>query len=269
VCIITLDVREPGESEPSALDVMVPALAATGERERRMLALATRKGLGDNTRVFGLGDLGSNLPSAFDEAFVGYDAVYSGDWQHVREYVHNAASVLVDLDAESWQQQMRDVIWNRDERQRDALLQQAHDHRVEELPRQMQRCPVRALRTYLTNNWTRMQAASFKEQGLDFVSARAEAQVRDRTKARFAVPGAWRQESLEPKATLRAIIAEGRWKSFRADYLRRSRTLFDQQLTQRLEQAIDDGRLHSDQLIELLAHANETPLNPSHLEAAA
>jgi hypothetical protein len=267
--IITLDVREPGESEPSALDVVVPVEAAAGERERRMLALAARKGLGDNTEMFGLGDLGSNLPSAFEEAFVGYDAVYSGDWKHVRDYVHNAASVLEDLDTDRWQQQMRDAIWNRDERRRDALLEQAHHHRVSELPKQLQKCPVKALQTYLTNNWKHMQAALFKEQGLDFVSARAEAQVRDRTKARFAVPGAWRQENLEPKATLRAIIAEGRWEQLRTDYLQRSRTLFDQQLTQRLEQAIDQGRLRSNEVAALLAAADEASFNQSNLESAA
>ena len=37
-----------------------------------MLALAARCGLGDTTEVLGLGDLGSNLPASFDEAFVGY-----------------------------------------------------------------------------------------------------------------------------------------------------------------------------------------------------
>jgi hypothetical protein len=259
--IITLDVREPGEVESSALDVMVPVeAAAADERQRRMLALAARKGLGDNTRVFGLGDLGSGLPDAFDEAFVGYESVYSGDWKHVRDYVHNAASVLEDLDSDQWQQQMRHAIWYRDEEQRDSLLQQAHQHRVSDLPKHVHKCPVKTLQTYLTNNWDHMQAASFKAQGLDFVSARAEAQVRDRTKARFAVPGAWRQENLEPKATLRAIIAEGRWEAFRADYLQRSRTLFEQLLTRRLEQAVGERRLRRDRVEALLGSADEEPV---------
>lgn len=56
-------------------------------------------------------------------------------------------------------------------------------------------------------------------------------------------PGA--SANLEPKATLRAIIAEGRWEAFRADYLHRSRTLFEQLLTRRLEQAVGERRLGS------------------------
>jgi hypothetical protein len=41
--------------------------------------------------------------------------------------------------------------------------------------------------------------------------AGAEAQVLDRTKARFSGAGTWLTENLEGKATLRAIIADGRW----------------------------------------------------------
>jgi len=74
--IITLDVREPGETTASALDVVVPHQAGEGERSRRMLALAARKNLGSNTQMIGLGDMGSSLPAAFAEAFVDYDAFY-------------------------------------------------------------------------------------------------------------------------------------------------------------------------------------------------
>ncbi len=70
---MTFDVRVPGEVEASALDVMVPVHAPEGERARRMLALAARRGLGDGTEVIGLGDMGSSLPAAFAEAFVGYE----------------------------------------------------------------------------------------------------------------------------------------------------------------------------------------------------
>ena len=108
--VITLDVRAPGSMSACAMDVMVPILSPSGERERRMLALAARAGLGDNTRMLGLGDLGSGLPQAFDEAFAGYDAAYSGDWHHQRNYVHEAAAVLTGLDASRWERQMREAM---------------------------------------------------------------------------------------------------------------------------------------------------------------
>jgi hypothetical protein len=213
--VITLDVRVPGTMTATALDLLVPVLSPPGERERRMLALAARAGLGDNTQVLGLGDLGSELPQAFDEAFAGYDAFYSADWQHQRKYVKEAAAILADLDAGRWERSMRDAIWKRDARRRDALFKKAAEHRVAEL----------------------------KARGVDFVSARAEAQVRDRTKARFCVPGAWRVENLEPKATLRAIIADGRWVSFRRAWLANRRATFASQLEKRLMQAVTEGRL--------------------------
>ena len=83
--LITMDVRKPGQLEPTTLDVLAPVGAPQGERSRRLLALAGRGGLGDNTRVKGLGDLGSGLPAAFDEAFVGYQADFSADWKHICE----------------------------------------------------------------------------------------------------------------------------------------------------------------------------------------
>jgi hypothetical protein len=241
--VITLDVREPGTVSTAAMDVMVPSRAPAGERERRMLALAARAGLGANTKMLGLGDLGSGLPQAFDEAFTGYDATYAGDWHHQCNYVHEAAAVLTGLDRARWARQMRDALWERDPKRCAALLEKAAAHRVPTLPEQLERCPVAALKTYRANNWVYLRSAEFKALGVDFVSARAEAQVRDRTKGRFAVPGAWRVENLEPKATLRAIIADGRWAAFRAAYLEQRAGQFASQLAQRLETMVEKGAL--------------------------
>lgn len=279
--VITLDVRKPGQCDPAGLDVLVPVEAPPGERSRRMLALAARSGLGDNTQVVGLGDLGSSLPSSFDEAFIGYPGFYSGDWKHVRDYVDAAGSVLTKrkldtamrqkkkLDTASWKRQMLDAVWKRDKDKRDGLLAQARQHRVARLPKHLDgKCPLHALEHYVKNNWHRMQASRLKAMGLPFVSARAEAQVRDRTKHRFCVPGAWRQENLEGKATLRAIIAEGSWQLFRVYCLDRTRTAFERQLRQRLDEAIAQGRLSapSDDYAPV-ARSIATPM-PHRAEAA-
>ena len=120
-----------------------------------------------------------------------------------------------------------------------------------ESPSHLSKCPVEALATYLTNNWPHMRSKELKAAGLEFVSARAEAQVRDRTRDRFAVAGAWCEENIEPKATLRAIIAEGRWEAFRQDYLQHCQTQFQRQLTERLEQAVGQGGLSRETVAEL------------------
>jgi hypothetical protein len=249
--IITLDVREPGETTASALDVVVPVVAAPGERSRRMLALSARKGLGENTKVFGLGDMGSQLADSFDEAFVGYEAKYSADWKHTCDYVDKAAVVLDERAPPRFAQAMKKALWNRQRKRAEAWIARARPHRRTALPPPLEKCPVEALRTYVTNNWQRLRAKEFKEQGLDYVSARAEAQVRDRTKARFAVAGAWRQENLAGKATLRAIVADGRWLSFREHYLRTQRQRFHTELTERLGAAVAQDRLRPDALNKL------------------
>jgi len=138
---------------------------------------------------------------------------------------------------------MKAALWNRDRRKADALLERAREHCVAELPAHLEKCPVHALGTYPNNNWERLHAKSFKEQGLDFVSGRAEAQVRERTKPRFRVPGAWREENLEGKAVLRSIIADGRWARFRQSYLRTRRDHSRAAFQERIERAVAEGRI--------------------------
>jgi hypothetical protein len=251
--VITMDAREPGATECSALDVLVPVGAPPGERARRMLALAGRKGLGSNTRSIGLGDMGSELAAAFDEAFHDYPgSFWNADWKHSCDYVEAVRKVLSQrFDGLAWATAMKAAIWNRDLAQRDVLLAQARAHRVKVLPRELEKCPVAALQTYLTNNWKHMRFAELKALGLPFVSARAEAQVRVRTKDRFCVAGAWRLENIEPKATLRSIIADGRWAAFRAHVLEQHRTRFERGLLERLHEAAQQGRLSSEQLTSL------------------
>ena len=263
--IITLDVREPGEATASALDVVVPSAAPEGERARRMLALAARKGLGDNTEVFGLGDMGSSLPSSFDEAFVGYTALYSADWKHTYDYVDKASAHLRGERPERWVKAMKDALWERNRPKADKLIERARQRRVADLPPHLEKCPVQTLATYIDNNWDRLHAKAFKEQGLDFVSARAESQVRDRTKSRYAVPGAWKQENLEGKAVLRSVIADCRWPAFREHYLHTKQRRHRAGLSTRVHAAIAKGQLAPTCLDQL---DTAPPATEAHAKAA-
>jgi len=60
------------------------------------------------------------------------------------------------------------------------------------------------------------------------------------------VAGAWSEQNLESKATLRAIIADGRWEVFSAEHIEQSMTQFQRQLLDRLQLAVKQGRLCSD-----------------------
>ncbi len=96
-----------------------------------------------------------------------------------------------------------------------------------------------------------MHSAQRKAEGLPFVSARAEAQVRDRSKKRFNVAGAWRLENLEPKATLRAIIHEGDREQFKRSELASEQSSFTKDLQARLQQAVTEGRLGPDAMADI------------------
>jgi hypothetical protein len=183
------------------------------------------------------------LASAFEEAFFAYDAFWAADRKHTWDYVYDAASILEGLDTSQWAEHMRQAVLDRDERRRDALLEQAKSHRVASLPENYERCPLHALRTYLHNNWKHMRFREMEQRDLPTVSARAEAQVRDRTKDRFSVAGAWNVENIEGKATLRSIIDEGSYNRFVQWYCSQQEQAFFRDLKLRLDRAVEENRV--------------------------
>lgn len=241
--LVTIDVRAPGEAGPRAQDVVVSIASPEGEKSRRMLTTAGRSGLGDQTEVYGLGDMGSGLARAFDEAFFAYEAFWEADWTHTWNYVRAAADILVDVDVDAWKDKMYKAIWQCDESLREEALGEAEAHRDAKKSATFERCPVHALSTYLENNWERMRFAEMEGRDLPIVSARAESQVRDRTKDRFSVAGAWKLENIEGKATLRTILGEDNWDEFTAWYRKKYRDEFREALSYRLEKAVEEKRL--------------------------
>ncbi len=269
--VITLDVRQPKEKSANTLDVLMPVISPAEERERLMLALARRKGMGADTEIYGLGDMGSALASAFEKAFAEHPGFWQADEKHTRDYLRAVAGVLKGLDAEQWQKGLWRAILERDEAQRDALLEQARRHRVATLPASFTRCPVHALTSYLCNNWDNMRFKEMKERGLPVVSARAESQVRDRTKARFSVAGAWDLANVEPKAILRSIIAEGSFAHFTEWLYKKEQVKFAHGLKERVGRAVEERRLDAKAaallidsettLADLLEFRNSVPIN--------
>ncbi len=253
--LITMDVRQPGELQPRCLDVLLPRGAPKGERARRMRAAAIRSGMGRTTRIQGLGDMGSELAPALLAAFPERSRFWLADWTHTRDYVKNAAKMLTGMDAEVWQQNMTDAIWRQDTGSRDHYLTLAFQHRISALPPGFEKCPLNALQTYLRNNWKHMQHRFAQANKLPIVSARAECQVRERTKGRFTIPGAWLVQNLEPKATLRSIIQGNEWHSF-CQYVRERRDgAFLPKFHTRIQKAVAQGRVHP----EILMHATGPP----------
>lgn len=257
--VITMDVRGPEETEARAQDVVVSVLAPDGEKSRRMLTAAERAGFSDETEMYGLGDLGSGLANAFDEAFVGSKFYWQADWKHTWDYIKNAAGVFRDeVDTETWMSAIRTAVRAHDEQKRDDLMDMAWDYREPTRAARKDKCPVHALETYLTNNWSRMKFDDMEALGRPIVSARAEAQVRDRIKRRFSGPGTWLLENIEGKAILRAMIADGSYGEFVTWFLdHHAYGEFQRALHERLKEAVAQHRMRR-RTVELLCNPNAT-----------
>jgi len=240
--IITMDCRAPGESSPRVLDVMVPALSPDGERGRLMRTMAVRAGRGQDTKMRGLGDMGSFLGLAFDDTF-GRPHFWSGDWKHLTDYVDKAAAILVDFDTQTWKERVEDALWNRHREMVDYLLSGAFGHLPSPLPDNIDKCPLHALHTYVNNNWNSLWSKRMRDEGLPYISARAESQVRDRTRARFGGAGTWHEENLAPKATLLSIILEGAWEKFAQWYRTNRAAEFHDNYISRWHQAFNERRV--------------------------
>ena len=60
------------------------------------------------------------------------------------------------------------------------------------------------------------------------------------------------EKNLESRASLRAIIADGRWAAFSADYIPQFLILFQRELLGRIQLAVQQGRLCSDLVQQLV-----------------
>lgn len=92
--------------------------------------------MGENTEMIGLGDMGSGLHTAFDEALrvMNPAEFWEADWKHTRDYIDDAGKILTGVDVQAWEDGMRQAIWDRDETRRDDLLSNARNDRLSDLP---------------------------------------------------------------------------------------------------------------------------------------
>ena len=203
-----------------------------------MTTMAMRAAAADNTTMRGLGDMGSGLARAFECAFPDNKSYWAADWKHITDYVANASKVLTDFAIASWIEQMHDALWHRHKSMCDHSLSQAFGHLKLPMSEGTEKCPLHALQTYINNNWKYFRSKQMRAEGLTFISARAENQVRERIRKRFGGPGTWLEENIGPKATLMAIIDEGSFTEF-TEWLHRKRANeYRKHLLDRLENAV-------------------------------
>lgn len=183
---------------------------------QRMYAAALEAGLGDNTRVHGVFDMGLWIASQFAEQFPGAQNTAAADFYHTVEYLGGAAQVLFPRDEPQRKQWLSLMSHWLKLSETDLVAQQLAAHECGP------RCPVddhgtcrvQAALRYVLNHEGYMDYARFVAEGLPIGSGEAEGGVRHWIRARLDVPGTWDEENLKCLCALQTVWACGWWDDF-------------------------------------------------------
>jgi len=184
----------------------------TGER---MFAAAVEAGLGDESKIHGVFDMGKWIHSRFKEQFFAYDHSACADIVHVTEYLTDAGRVVVGQEkAKGWgMQRKRSMLAG----EYDSILDELKEHECSSncLKNDSGKCLVQVAQTYLKNNGDYMQDyEDFMIRGLPVGSGEAESGIRHIIKKRMSVAGAWTEQSASLILALLSIRASGWWDDF-------------------------------------------------------
>ena len=185
----------------------------TGER---MYACALLAGLGDNTRVHGVFDMGTWIRTQFQAQFSEAQHSACCDIYHVYEYLADAASALFPRDEnlrKDWLSVMRP--WLK-ESQSDQVAQQLCAHLCRPgCPKDDHGdCRAQVALRYLDHFQSYMDYARFIAEELPIGSGEAEGSIRHLIRRRLDIPGAWREDHVDMLCALLSIKSSGWWDDF-------------------------------------------------------
>jgi hypothetical protein len=173
----------------------------------RMRALAAMAGLGEQTRVHGVFDMGTWIRPQFVQTFGVYHFTICADQMHVLEYLGEGAKALwpgSDQEGErkDWLDQQRGQLrGGRWRTVRDALGDGE------------QKAVVDA-RRYLDNHHQDMNYGQLHAQGWPVASGEAEGAVRHQIRNRLDNAGVWREDHLPWMGALLSVRESGLWDEF-------------------------------------------------------
>lgn len=168
--------------------------------------VALSAGLGEQTRVHGVGDGAPWIVEQFDRQF-GPQGGYLLDFYHVSEYL--AAAAPPQTRGANWLKRQQAYL----RKNRLAPTLQSLGRRLENAGAKEQ--PVRAAHRYLTQRRQSLDYAGALAQGLPIGSGEVESGHRHVIQKRLKLAGAWWKESnAEAMLSLRASRATGLWESY-------------------------------------------------------
>jgi len=172
---------------------------------KRMLAVAAMAGLGCDTHVHGVFDMGNWIRPQFLASFGTYTHTICADQQHVRKYLKAAASTMFDAEPERqrWldeqEAQMKGGRWR-------SILNALGSGEQDE---------VIAARRYISNHHEDMNNyGQLHARGLPVASGEAEGAVRHMIRKRENIGGVWVEKHLPGIGALTSIWETGRWDEF-------------------------------------------------------
>lgn len=171
-------------------------------------ATAQSAGLGDPTRVHGVGDGAPWIVDKFQENF-GAQGRYLLDFYHVSEYLAAAAAVIKPQHPERWRQRQQGRLL---ENKVAAVLRALQPHR-ESATAESQ--PVNTAYQYLHKRRAHLDYASARRQGLPIGSGEIESGHRHVIQQRLKLAGCWWKEThAQAMLNLRVARANNLWNSY-------------------------------------------------------
>ena len=196
-----------------ALDAVYGATFGTAQIAGALWEQVTRAaGLGEGTRLHGLGDGAVWILNQFSEQFGarGKDrATYTIDFHHVSDYLAAAALAVAPAQNKDWlHQQQERLLQNKAREVLDTL--KAHLE-----PEAQKEAPVRSAFNYLDERKGHIDDAGARASELPIGSGEVEGGHRHVLQKRLKIAGAWwRERNAEFMLQLRILRANGDWGKY-------------------------------------------------------
>jgi len=171
-------------------------------------ATAQSAGLGERTRVHGVGDGAPWIVDKFQENF-GQQGRYLLDFYHVSEYLAAAAAVIKPTNPKAWRQRQQGRLL---ENKVAVVLRALQPHRETQTALTQ---PVNAAYQYLHKRRDHLDYAAARREGLPIGSGEIESGHRHVIQQRLKLAGCWGKEThAQAMLNLRVARANNLWTSY-------------------------------------------------------
>jgi len=209
-----ISVREPSKITERMVDCHIAPYDQTEFTGERMFAAAAMAGLGDNTKMHGVFDMGKWIHTQYEAQFHGHERTACADIVHVTEYLTAAGREIEgDEKAKAFGMENKHRMLDGEN---NLVLKTLEKHRCNSrcIRDEQGNCVVHAALRYLKNHREYLNYPPIIALGLPVGSGEAESGIRHLIKKRLDVAGAWVEGNAQHMLALIAVRASGLWDDF-------------------------------------------------------